>query len=381
MSAITGSLAHQVRKRSIALIGAALLLSLWAAAEVRSQPPAASSLTVVSWGGVYTRSQILGFVRDFERETGVDVEMIDYAGGIEEIRSQVRSLNVKWDVVDMELEDAILACREGLLVEIDPAMLPPAPDGTSATEDFLAGALFACGVGNVAGSTVIAWDASRFERRPETLEDFFDVRRFPGRRGLRRTPQTNLEWALLADGVPPERVYALLETEEGLDRAFARLGELKPYVTWWRLGEEPVRLLETGRVAMTSAYNGRVQSAIDRGQPFAIVWDHHVGYLDVWAIPRHTENLETALEFVRHATSTESLAAQARHIAYGPLRRSSLQVLDADTRANLPTAPANVDRMFRIDPEWWAEHLPQIGPRFERWLERPVMVPKEWPAR
>lgn len=380
MWAITGNRNVSLRtlRRAVPATLAAVLLTAWTPA---AQAAGDDELTVVSWGGAYTRSQILGFVRDFEEETGIDVEMVDYAGGIEEIRSQVRAWNVKWDLVDLQLYDAIRACEDDLLVEIDPATLPPAPDGTPAVDDFLPDALMRCGVGNLAGSTVVAWDRRRVERAPQRLEDFFDLGAFPGRRGLRRTPQTNLEWALIADGVPPEHVYEVLETEEGVDRAFAKLTKLKPHIEWWRLGEEAVRLLETGRVVMTSAYNGRIYSAAERGEPFSILWDHHARYIDVWAIPKHTENLEAALGFLRFATSTQSLAAQARYIPYGPLRRSSLGLLEPAVKVNLPTGPDNLEQMFQTDAAWWAEHLPELQTRFERWLERPVMVPKEWPAR
>ena len=379
MSAITGNTLTSLApaRAFVPLMAALALLTAWPSAATAAD----DELTVVSWGGAYTRSQILGFVRDFEKETGVDVEMIDYAGGIEEIRSQVRAWNVKWDIVDLQLYDAIRACNEGLLVEIDPATLPPGPDGTEASADFLPGALMPCGVGNLAGSTIIAWDHSRLGQAPTRLEDFFDVQAFPGRRGLRRTPQTNLEWALIADGVPPERVYDVLETEEGVDRAFEVLTKLKPHIEWWQLGEEAVRLLETGRVVMTSAYNGRIHSAAERGEPFSILWDHHARYIDVWSIPKHTERLDLALEFLRYATSTRSLAAQARYIPYGPLRRSSLVLLEPEVKANLPTGPANLEQMFQTDAAWWAEHLPALQARFERWAERPVMVPKDWPAR
>jgi putative spermidine/putrescine transport system substrate-binding protein len=363
---------------------AAATAALAAAVLTALMPAAAGAddeLTVVSWGGAYTRSQILGFVRDFEQETGVDVDMVDYAGGIAEIRSQVRAWNVKWDIVDLQLYDAIRACDEGLLVEIDPSTLPRAPDGTAAAEDFLPGALMPCGIGNLAGSTVVAWDHSRLEQAPTRLEDFFDVQAFPGRRGLRPTPQTNLEWALIADGVAPGRVYDVLETEEGVDRAFAVLDGLKPHIEWWQLGEEAVRLLETGRVVMTSAYNGRIHSAAERGEPFSILWDHHARYIDVWSIPKHGERLELALEFLRYATSTRSLAAQARYIPYGPLRASSLELLEPAVKANLPTGPGNLEQVFQTDAAWWAEHLPALQTRFDRWRERPVMVPKDWPAR
>ncbi|MEJ2534283.1 MAG: ABC transporter substrate-binding protein [Gammaproteobacteria bacterium] len=380
MSVITGKAGQAPREgaRRLLCVLATLGLVLCGVPAGEAQD---RELTVVSWGGSYTRSQILGFVRAYEQATGVDVEMIDYEGGIDEIRSQVRSWNVKWDVVDLEMLSALDACEEGLLEPIDAAKLKPAPDGTPPQEDFLEGALIECGAGNVAASTIIAYDRTRISRPPASLADFFDVDEFPGQRGLRRTPQTNLEWALLADGVSPDRVYDALGTKEGLDRAFEVLGRIKPFVEWWRLGEDAVRLLETGQVVMTSAYNGRISAAAERGRPFAIVWDRQVTFMDVWGIPRNGERTDLAMDFVRFATATESLAAQASHIDYGPLRRSSLELLDEATRAKLPTAPENRKTAFRRDPAWWAEHMAELGPRFERWVERPVMVPRDWPAR
>ena len=342
---------------------------------------ATERLTVVSWGGVYTRSQILGFVRDFEDSSGIDINMIDYTGGIDEIRSQVRAYNIKWDAVDLELFDAIRACEEGLLVEIDPASLPPAPDGTPAVDDFLDGALMDCGIGNIAFATVIAFDRERFEQGPETIEDFFDTRKFPGHRGLRRTPMTNLEWALIADGVDPSRVYDVLDTDQGVDRAFAMLDRIKSQIEWWELGEEAVRLLETDAVTMTSAYNGRIYSAAERGEPFEIVWDHHARFMDVWSIPKHAKNLEAALAFVRFATSTRSLANQAMEIPYGPLRKSSLNLLSPEIQKNLPTAAENVESGFSTNAQWWGENLTALEKRFERWAERSIQVPKELPGR
>ena len=338
-------------------------------------------LTVVSWGGAYTRSQIRGFVRRFERERGIDVEMIDYTGGIEEIRSQVRSWNVKWDVVDFELFDAVRACEEGLLVEIDPASLPPAPDGTSAERDFLDGSLLPCAVGNIAAATVIAYDPEAVERAPRSLKDFFDMRRFPGHRGLRRTPKTNLEWALIADGVKPDRVYSVLDTDEGVDRAFRTLDRIKPAIRWWDHGEDALRLLDTGQVAMTSAYNGRVDIANAEGASYEILWDNHVRFRDAWGILRNGENIEAALDFIRFASTTESLAEQAKFISYGPLRRSSLENLPADLLTRLPTSADNLPRGFDTDAAWWSDHIQDLQVRFDHWVERSFQVPRDWPSR
>ncbi|NBC23753.1 MAG: extracellular solute-binding protein [Gammaproteobacteria bacterium] len=362
-----------VRRLGAALV--ALLLAWSPAGRAAAERP----LTVVSWDGAYVKSQVLGFIRPFERATGRPVEVVHYDGGIDEIRNQVRAWNVRWDVVDLELFDAIRACDEGLLVQIDAATLPPAPDGTPATEDFVPGSLGRCGVGNIVAATVVAYDAGRHEGRPGSLEDFFDVKRFPGRRGMRRSPKVNLEWALLADGVAPDRLYAVLDTEAGVDRAFDVLTRLKPHIEWWTSGVEAVQFLESGEVAMSSVYSGRVYDAVQRGTSLEILWDHQVWFYDVWGIPRNGPNEAAALEFVRFATSTRSQANQMRYIPYGPVRRSALPLIEPRIREMLPTAPANMGTAIEGDAEWWSKNLTRMTRRFERWLDQPVMVPRDLP--
>lgn len=352
-----------------ALLG--LLLATGAGAQ--------GQLNVVSWDGAYVKSQMLGFIRPFEEATGVRVNVTQYSGGIDEIRSQVRAWNVHWDVVDLELFDALRACEEGLLEHIDADKLPPGSDGTPPGDDFIQQSLMPCGVGNVVSSTVVSYNRDTLDKPPTRLEDFFDLDTWPGRRALRRSPQGNLEWALIADGVQREDVYAVLSTEDGLDRAFEVLSRIKPHTDWWRTGQEAVHMLETGQVVMASVYSGRIQDAVSRGVPLEILWDHQLWLYDVWGIPRNGRNTELAMDFVRFATSTESLAAQARYIPYGPVRQSSMELLPADLRERLPTAKSNLRTAIELDARWWSQHLDHIQPRFERWLKRPVMVPRDLP--
>ncbi|WP_049723346.1 ABC transporter substrate-binding protein [Gilvimarinus polysaccharolyticus] len=340
---------------------------------------AQQTLNVVSWDGAYVKSQILGFIRPYEADSGVRVNVIQYSGGIDSIRKQVRAWNVQWDIVDLELFDAIRACDEGLLEPIDPKILSPAPDGTSAQDDFIAGSLMPCGIGNVVGSTVVSFDRTQFKTPPSSLDDFFNLKKYPGKRGLRRSPKVNLEWALVADGVAPERVYEVLSSDAGLDRAFAVLDRIKPNIEWWQTGEEAIRLLETKRVEMSSVYSGRVDDALQRGEPLDIIWDHQVWFFDVWAIPKNGRNTERAKEFLRFASSTESLAEQARYIPYGPVRQSALALLTPELRQRLPTAKEHLATAIELNASWWSENLARIAPRFEQWLSRPVMVPKALP--
>ena len=136
----------------------------------------AQELNVVSWGGAYTVSQVEAYHKPFTEMTGVKVNSIDADNPATPLKAQVEAGNVSIDLADIELSDAIRLCDEGLLEEIDPAMLPPAPDGTPATEDFVPGAIQDCAVANIVWATVVAYDASKFpENPPSTLADFFDT--------------------------------------------------------------------------------------------------------------------------------------------------------------------------------------------------------------
>ncbi|MDX1606814.1 MAG: ABC transporter substrate-binding protein [Candidatus Competibacterales bacterium] len=351
----------------------ATLLAFATALTATSAQAGHEQLTITSWGGAYTASQMQAYVNPFREQVDVSVEVVDYNGGLDEIRNQVRSLNVIWDVVDVGLADALRGCQEGLLEPIDPAILAPAPDGTAATGDFLPGMLQRCAVGQNVFSTVIGYDPADFDGDPPaSVQDFFDLRAFPGRRGVRRDPQVILEWATMAAGVPADEVYPTLATDAGLARAFAQLDRIKAHIVWWENAAEPPQLLADNEVSMTQSYNGRLQDAIEAGDPGAILWDGQILDTELWAIVKGTPHLDRALEFVAFATTPDRQAEQSRHIAYGPARRSSMAMLESEYLTRLPTAPDNDLNSLQADSAWWAEHMAEIEPVFEAWIERDI---------
>ncbi len=338
----------------------------------------AKELTVVSWGGAYTKSQVEAYHKPFIAKTGVNIKSEDYNGGIAEIKAQVEAGNVTWDIVDVELSDAIRACDEGLLETIDHSTLPAGADGTPAKEDFIKGTLYDCAVANIVWTTIFAYDKSKITGdAPKTMADFFDTKKWPGKRGLRKGAKVNLEFALIADGVPAKDVYSVLATPEGVDRAFAKLDTIKGDVVWWEAGAQPPQLLADGEVLMTTAYNGRIFNAVaGEGKPFEIVWDGHVWDLDLWVIPKGAKNKDTALEFLKFSTGTEPLAKQASFISYGPARKSSAPLVgkyhnkDIDMGPQMPTAPENLTNAVQNNFEFWADNADQLNERFNAWLAK-----------
>lgn len=337
---------------------------------------AQDAITVVSWGGAYTDAQRQAFYEPFTAATGIRINSVDYNGGMGQIKAQVDSGNVTWDVVVGEKALAEIGCFDNILERQDAGTLPPAPDGTPAAEDFIEGTIGECGIGSVIWSTAVAYNQNAFpDGGPQTINDFFDLEKFPGRRGLRKSADVNLEWALLADGVPADQVYELLETEEGINRAFAKLDTIKGNVVWWEAGSQPPQLLADGEVVMTSGYSSRIFNAInDENQPFTIVWDGQVWDRDVWMIPRGTPRLEAATQFVNFTSETEQQAAITNSSSYGPVRESAIALIGqhattgVEMRNFVPTA--HLENAIESDSEFWATYRDELFERFNSWLAR-----------
>ena len=337
----------------------------------------AGSITAVSWGGAYTASQVAAYHKPWTAKTGHTVVSEDYNGGLAEVRSQVEAGNVTWDIVDVELPQAEAGCAEGIFETIDWSILPDGADGTPAVDDFIPGALHECAVANIVWSTIFAYDKSKMSgAMPTSINDFFDVKKFPGKRGIRKNPTANLEMALVADGVPSSQVYDVLSTPEVVDRAFKKLDSIKDHAVFWEAGAQPPQLLADGEVVMTTAYNGRIFNAVAKeNKPFIIVWDAQVFSTDLWAIPKGAPNLELALDFLAFSTATEQLAKQASFISYGPARKSSAPLVthydgrpDLPMGPQMPTAPENFKTAIPTNMEFWADNEEELAERFNAWL-------------
>ena len=354
----------------VAALVALLTLSVPVAAD--------QALTVVSFGGSYARACQKAYHEPFTAATGIEVRLEDYNGGLAQIRAQVETGNVHWDVVDLNVADAVLGCDEGLLEFIEPGDLPPGADGSSVEEDFVTGTLTDCGMGTIFFSSIYAFHPQHFpDARPATIEDFFDLERFPGRRGMRRVPGDNLEIALLADGVPLDQVYATLETAEGVDRAFRKLDTIKDHIVWWEAGAQPPQMLADGEVVMSTAYNGRIFNAqVLENQPFEIVWDGQILDNSQLVIVAGAPNLEAARKFIAFAGRPESMAAVSKYISYGPVRRSGTPLVGTheetgvEMAPHMPTTPVNLARALHHDWRWWSDHGDDMNERFSAWLAR-----------
>jgi putative spermidine/putrescine transport system substrate-binding protein len=351
-----------MRRRSwlAAALGAPLGTAL-APAGLRAQ---SRDLTVVSWGGAYQDAQRETFFRPWTAARGQRLLEETWDGGIDVLRQRIRSGANSWDVVQVEGEELLLGCDEDLFEKLD-------ADAIGGRDAYVPGAVHPCGVGAITYAFVLAWDRERRREAPRGWADFFDTRRIPGRRALRRGPKTTLEIALLADGVAPAEVYRELGTAAGLDRAFARLDALRGEIAWWERGSQPVQWLAAGEVALAAAYNGRIAVAnAQDGRDLGIAWSQHLVAMDFWVIMRGSPNAARALDFLRFAGQAEVQAGLPARIPYGVTARGAEASLPREVMQRLPTAPANAAGALRIDDRFWLDNIDRLGRRFDTWLGR-----------
>lgn len=321
----------------------------------------ARDLTAVGFGGAVQDAFRKAYFAPYAAEKGITVLEDTTNGGLAKQKAMVDAGNVTWDVMQMEDDEVTVACESGLLEDIDWKTRPNGND--------IDPTLFKeCAVGALSWANVLTYDADKIEDGPQSWADFWNVEKWPGKRGLRKTAKLTLEVALMADGVAPADVYGVLATKEGQDRAFAKLDELKPHVQWWESGAQPQEWLSSGDVVMTSAYNGRVAAAQKEGKHFPVVWDGQINSWEFWAIMKGTPNLDQAIDLVDYMMSPAPQAAFAQAIPYGVSNVKAMDELSPEAVAQLPSAPENLKSSIRFDADFWIDNNEELSARFANWV-------------
>lgn len=316
-------------------------------------------LTVVGFGGATQEAMRETLFKPYVERSGAPLLEESYTGGIAKVKAMVETGTTIWDVVQMDDNEMILACDQGLLETFDWTTRPNAADMIDPAKS-------GCGVGAFVWSKIIAFDGDK-TTGVTSWGDFWNVDKWPGKRGLRKQARMTLEIALLADGVKPEELYDLLATGEGQDRAFAKLDEIKSDIQWWESGAQPMEWLASGEVTITSAYNGRVIAANQQGRRFRMSWTNQLYAMDFWAIPKGG-NTQKAFELVDYMTGPEPQKAFAEKIVYGVTNAKATASISPEIKPQLPTADENMVGALAVDTHFWVDHEEELQQRFNRWV-------------
>jgi putative spermidine/putrescine transport system substrate-binding protein len=319
---------------------------------------AQDTLTFTSFGGAFQEAQRKAQLDPTEEKLGITI-LEDTLTGIAEVRAQVLAGAVTWDIVDLGLADCATAEAEGILEPLDYDIISLEGFEEAAYSDAWAGTIYF--------TTVLAYNTEHFgDNVPQNWADFWDVETFPGARSLRNNPVATLEIALLADGVDKDELYPL-----DVDRAFAKMEEIKPHIdVWWTSGAQSAQLLADGEVDMISMWNGRIDALLDEGMPVDFTFNEGLAALDCLAIPRGAPNKDLAMQALAVMLAPEQQANIPQYINYGPTTSLAfdLGVITEEQMKMSPSAPENLAKQAITDADWWAENRAAVQERWDAFI-------------
>lgn len=311
------------------------------------------AITFTAWGGSTQEAQEEAWGVPFTEETGITVNTDNTDFG--KLKAMVESGNVTWDVVDLTEQGAHVAIEEGLVEELDFSIIDKSDLDPDFTNDHF--------VGSFSYSFVSAYNKDIIDAEPtEGWKSFFDTTKFDSRTMYQdMIDGAVFEQALLADGVDPEDLYPI-----DLDRAFAKLDEIKSSTVWWDSGAKSQQLLTSGEVDLSSMWNGRVFPLVEEGSNIGIDWTNNLKMGDVLVVPKGSKNKEAAMKFIDIATSAKPEAEFTNETGFDPMNENALEYIDEEIKPYLSSQ--HEDSQIVVDSEYWAEVKDEVQPKIDAWL-------------
>lgn len=331
-----------------------------AASALTARAALAEDVTIVvnGSGGSLAEAITKFFEAPFTEATGIKVRATAPVS-LPKLKAMVESGNVEWDLTELNGDDVVTADENGWLEKLDYSIIDPKGELPEIAKEPAA-------IVRASYSTVLAFRTDKFPdgKQPKSWADFWDVENFPGPRSLENSPKANLEFALLADGVPLDKLYPL-----DVDRAFKKLDQIKDHIpVWWTSGAQHVQLLIDGEVNMTSCWNGRITPLKSENKPVDITFNGGALMLSYLGIPKGAKHPKEAMEFIRFRMDPKASAEFVKLVPYPGFVPGMMDYLDPAFAATLPTAPDNAAVQYRFDSEWWAKNLAEVTTRWNEWM-------------
>lgn len=317
---------------------------------------AGTTITVCSYGGTYNKGLEKTIGKPFTEATGINVVFTTFPT-YAQMEAQVKSDNIEWDIVECESRMYARGVKTGIFEPLNMSMIK--------ADDFVKGSVMDHGVGLIYYSYNISYNTDKWPagKGPRSMKDVWDVKKFPGPRTMKLTAVSNLEAALLADGVPRERVYPI-----DVDRALKKLSEIKPHIrVFWKSGGQSQQIMREREADIGFVPGGRMIQLADQGVPVTWEWNDQVIVLDYWTILKGSKNKEAAMKFIAFASDPERQAAFGEWTNYGPANKKAYDYIGKEKAILMPTYPENFAKGLVVNAEWYAEHEKDVERRWEAW--------------
>lgn len=322
---------------------------------------AAGKVIIRTIGGSYEEATVKATFEPFTKATGIEVVKVPATLG--KVLAMHESGNMELDVMDAGELGVFSLSQKGALEKINykawKLTNPDDIDSAVRRDDMVADIYF---------SSVLGYNTQTFPtgKQPRSWAEFWDLKKFAGPRMLAdiASGAVDLEFALVADGVPKDKLYPI-----DVNRALKSLDRVRPGIRkFWDSGALSAQMLADKEVVLGSIWNGRLQAAADKGAPLAIEWNEAMLQTQYWAVMKGAKNAENAQRFIDFACQPEIQAAHAKMIPYGPTNRQAFKSIPADLAARLPSSPENRQKAFLQNGKWWADNRAMVSERWSQWL-------------
>lgn len=356
----------RIDRRQLVLSG----MGTAAAAALGARPGAAQTagkledtLVIRTTGGVFEEALKKNFFDPFTKATGVKVVPVaaSYGDMMAKATAMETAGKVEWDIISPQYYE--LGKLTNLAADLGDCSAMPnvASQGIPKT----------CGrygVLYLTGGQVLAFDPQTFkDRQPKDWSDFWDVKTFPGPRALPNTgsPWATLIAALIADGVTADKLFPL-----DLDRAFAKLDQIKPNVAvWWKTGAQSQQVMRQGDAVMSLMWSGTAYASKKDGVPLDWTWTHAVADFGAWVILKGAPHPNAARAFIDfYMGNPENHAAFSRSMGYSTPNKKGQDLLTAAEKAELGAKPEIVEQIIIPDADWLEKNRAMALERWSRWI-------------
>ncbi|MBN9451497.1 MAG: polyamine ABC transporter substrate-binding protein [Bosea sp.] len=335
-------------------------LALAAGSAARAADP---EVVISSTGGAFAKALQENFYEPFTAATKIKVVRVDteLPAQFARLQAELKTGSSAFDIITAGPADLIE--KRDLLQPIDCAKLP------NLAKEGIEGACTGWGIIRTLGGMVVTFNKEAFPKeKPSKWADFWDVKTFPGPRGL---PDTgDREWwvptmALLADGVPADKLFPL-----DLDRAYKKLDQLKPHVAvWYKSNDQAQQALRKGDVVLAMVVSGRAVGVMKEGHPIDLNWNQSIRDVGLWAVAKGTRHPEAAMKFLDFFLGgAKAHLAFANVVNYDTGNRSSLELVPEAERSRRIAYPENLKSQIVPDYKWVAENRDKLRERWNEWL-------------
>jgi putative spermidine/putrescine transport system substrate-binding protein len=345
------------RRQFLAASGSAAALGLLGAAKpvLAESKYTGQKVVFASWGGAYQDAQKVSFCEAFAEKTGASVVQ-DGPVSYSKLRVMIEGGAPTWDVVDVTIDFLYSAVKDKLFEKIDTSIVNVNRVEKKFQHEY--------GVGNIVWSYNIGYNTTVFPpgKHPQSWAEFFDLKRFPGRRSLRDRVNPMLEISLLADGVKIENLYPL-----DVDRAFKKLDTIKKDAVFWTTNSQSQQLLIDGEAGVGVINNGRIYDAVKKGSKLGIEWNENMQSVDYLVVPEGTKDKAIAMALIDEATLPEHQAKIAELMALAPTNPEAFKLISPSLAPWLSTTPENAKKGFLVNEEYWKDHYKDLAEKWEAW--------------